>query len=901
MKVICTKLLLLFIPFTFFGQVIKLDSTFSGDGFDSSRLFSQGTVIKNPSDNKYLVYSYNGSGILKYNLNGTLDSTFNNSGYLSPVNAQQYYPSLYPTFDDQNNFIFFADSSLGGTEKMVFQRVKQNGRPDSTFGINSILIVPNSNQRNGNIFQFADKSFLAVKLVYVTTNGVSYPHIRLSKFKKNYTIDSTFGINGSITHPTNYLTTIPYRKNIKILNTGHILMGITNTTISIPGGAYDYDISFHKFKPNGFYDSTFGVNGIANPKYEDSTIEIVYSTQIMDDGKILAFGQYSDKNYDYGAVYKFLPNGKIDTAFAAFGRFLTGYSTNLNSGTFQKDGKIICVGSFLGFNVERIREDGFPDMQFGTTNSIYMSPFAMINNQPMAAYPYESILENDTALIASGEFRGQFSGFYVIATAKYRLKFQPYVTGVKTNYCIGTNGTGTIINLPIAGSDTIVKIFYGAINLSVSPSGVFSFSNSVLGQHTILVQFIKGNNIWQETIKINVRNLPIADAGPDIGICSGSATLGAQPVANTFYQWTSSSPGYISNIPNPKVWPTVSTVYYLKASNGGCISRDTMVVNLGTLTANAGPDKTICTGSTTSIGSSPVIGNIYNWVSIPAGFTSSVANPNISPTTNTAYILTVISGTCTGKDTVSINVTSSPIANAGPDKNICFGYSSTTIGTPATFGHTYSWLPTTGLNNATIAEPITTPNTNTTYIVTVTNTAGCKSSDNVNITLIPRFVINLPDTLITLCLGKSVAIGVISQSGYNYNWSSVPSGFSSTLSNPTVSPTVNTRYILTQTNTNTSCSETASVNVIVDVTCRNSLTVFPNPSKGNIVIQLTANNVEAVVLELTDATGRSTYIKEINTTISLTISNIPSGIYSYTLRKKSNGEILKSGKLLIQK
>ena len=60
-------------------------------------------------------------------------------------------------------------------------------------------------------------------------------------------------------------------------------------------------------------------------------------------------------------------------------------------------------------------------------------------------------------------------------------------------------------------------------------------------------------------------------------------------------------------------------------------------------------------------------------------------------------------------------------------------------GTPTASGgtplYTYSWMPTTGLDNASIANPTASPAVNTTYTVTVTDSKGCTDSDDVTVTV----------------------------------------------------------------------------------------------------------------------------------------------------------------------
>ncbi|MCP3964482.1 MAG: exo-alpha-sialidase, partial [bacterium] len=75
--------------------------------------------------------------------------------------------------------------------------------------------------------------------------------------------------------------------------------------------------------------------------------------------------------------------------------------------------------------------------------------------------------------------------------------------------------------------------------------------------------------------------------------------------------------------------------------------------------------------------------------------------------------------------------TPQPIADAGPDVQINEG-NSTTIGTPAQAGHTYSWSP----GGATTAQVLVSPTVTTTYTVTATTSCG-SAQDSVEVTVIP--------------------------------------------------------------------------------------------------------------------------------------------------------------------
>jgi len=88
-------------------------------------------------------------------------------------------------------------------------------------------------------------------------------------------------------------------------------------------------------------------------------------------------------------------------------------------------------------------------------------------------------------------------------------------------------------------------------------------------------------------------------------------------------------------------------------------------------------------------------------------------------------------------------------------------------------GATYSWIPTTGLSNATIANPVAAPVTTTTYSVTA-DSAGVTATSSVTIT-----VRSVPSALVSYsnpsCFGSANGTVTVSASGgtsgYTYMWS----------------------------------------------------------------------------------------------------------------------------------
>lgn len=148
-------------------------------------------------------------------------------------------------------------------------------------------------------------------------------------------------------------------------------------------------------------------------------------------------------------------------------------------------------------------------------------------------------------------------------------------------------------------------------------------------------------------------------------------------------------------------------------------------------------------------------------------------------------------------------------------------------------------------------------------------------------------------TLVTL---HSVATSVTETNPkYTFSWSSEPSGFTSSEQNPTVSPKVTTRYLVTITNTDLGCSDTSSVFVNVETTGvneqvspQNDLVIYPNPTSGMLHLSGDFLNSHAFELNCRNMYGE-TIMNSSNAT-ELDFSSFPNGVYYLTV-KTNYGEI----------
>jgi hypothetical protein len=92
-----------------------------------------------------------------------------------------------------------------------------------------------------------------------------------------------------------------------------------------------------------------------------------------------------------------------------------------------------------------------------------------------------------------------------------------------------------------------------------------------------------------------------------------------------------------------------------------------------------------------------------------------------------------------GNYSIGYAYATSIVADAGLDQTISSGGSTPIGGSPTASGgkppYNYSWNPTVGLNDSTLANPTASPTTTTTYTVTVTDNKSCTGSDTMTLSI----------------------------------------------------------------------------------------------------------------------------------------------------------------------
>jgi len=322
-----------------------------------------------------------------------------------------------------------------------------------------------------------------------------------------------------------------------------------------------------------------------------------------------------------------------------------------------------------------------------------------------------------------------------------------------------------------------------------------------------------------------INSLPLLNMGSDSTICPGSSTT-LSPSGNGTWSWSPGASLSCTTCQNPLASPLTTTVYTLNLTSFfGCTRTDSISVLVASLpSVNAGPDVILCnTGVTQFNATASDTSGIQSisWSPTSGLSSSTILNPFANPLTTTTYSLTVVNNHgCSNTDMITVyrNILS---VNAGNDVSICSGL-STNLNAISSNTVSYSWLPTSGLSNPNIANPVASPGSTTTYTVTISDSANCSVMDSVTVTVNPLPIVDAgPDS--SMCIGNSMNLQA---SGANtYVWDTNSSLSCTNCSNPIANPSVSTTYYVTGTDGN-GC--TARDSVTVTITTTPSIAITPD-------------------------------------------------------------------------
>lgn len=334
---------------TNFGTAGKVLTNLNGssDYLDAMVLQPDGKLIAVGNISNSALGNISDFAVLRYNTNGTLDTSFSGDGIVSTDFANLPDRAKHVTLQPDGKILVAGEArdvnpqSVGGTDtKFCLARYLPNGALDTSFNGNGKVMVSfyiepdiDDNSNYGRVVVVAPDG----KIILGGISDVEFAMVRLNI---DGSIDSTFGDEGRVVTDLGLNgSNLTELNAIKIMDDGRILLAGSKSV------GYDEGDGFlvTRYSPDGVLDTGFGENGlvVTDFNYED---DIAHEVFVLPDGKILLAGTGANKF----ALARYNADGTKDTSFNTFGRFSTGVSYRKASGAvMQPDGKVVIAGSYL--------------------------------------------------------------------------------------------------------------------------------------------------------------------------------------------------------------------------------------------------------------------------------------------------------------------------------------------------------------------------------------------------------------------------------------------------------------------------------------------------------------------------------------------------------------------------
>ena len=368
-----------------------------------------------------------------------------------------------------------------------------------------------------------------------------------------------------------------------------------------------------------------------------------------------------------------------------------------------------------------------------------------------------------------------------------------------TVQCSGSTATYSIS--PVSGATSYVW----SMPAGWTGSSITNTISIMLGTATTGTISVGANNSCGtstlQVLNIQVNPVPVQPSAISgaVNLCGASVqTYSVPPISGaTSYSW--SLPGgwtgtSTSNTIQVNTGITGGAISVLAINNCGNGPARNLSITVNTLPSVSITGATsLCVGSSINLSASGA--NTYTW-----NTSSNSSSISISPTGNTSYNVTGtdVNG-CTNTATKSVTVNALPSVSISGATSVCAGSSISLTASGAT---TYTWSTSSNSNSISVS-----PTANTSYNVTGKDVNGCTNTATKSVT-----VNTLPSVLITgttsLCSGNSISL--TASGATTYTWSTT-----SNSNSISVSPTVNTSYIVSGTDAN-GCINSATKSITVN-------------------------------------------------------------------------------------
>ena len=276
-------------------------------------------------------------GVVRYNLDGSLDTSFDGDGIVAMSIASNDDRAYGITLQPNGKILVAGRSGLGLETDFTLVRYNPNGSLDATFDSDGIVRTAIGGEDFGySVALQPDGKIVVAGERFEGAYGTN-TDFAVVRYNSDGSLDSTFDSDGKVTTPIGSGGESAF--SVAIQSDGKIV------TAGYSDNGANIDFALVRYNANGSLDTSFDFDGKVTTPF-GSGDEQARSVAIQTDGKIVATGPYWDE-WGAFALARYNPNGSLDTTFGGGdGRTTTTFNYLENSYGIAIDGsrRAIVVG-----------------------------------------------------------------------------------------------------------------------------------------------------------------------------------------------------------------------------------------------------------------------------------------------------------------------------------------------------------------------------------------------------------------------------------------------------------------------------------------------------------------------------------------------------------------------------
>jgi uncharacterized delta-60 repeat protein len=347
-----------------------LDTSFDGDGkvtTDFAGGIDSAGAVAMQGDGKIVtaglaVVSGNFNfGLARYNIDGSLDTTFDGDGKVTTDFASGSDQAYAVAVQADGRIVVAGRATVSGNQDFALARYNSDGSLDTTFDGDGRVTT--------DFAGATDQGFaMAIqgdgRIVVAGPAVLPANDFALARYNTDGSLDTTFDGDGKVTTDFAGGTNIVYA--VRIQGDGRIVAaGCSNC------GFGGNDFALARYNTDGSLDTTFDGDGKVTTDFASGSDQ-AFGAIIQGDGRIVAAGSAVVSGPSDFALARYNTDGSLDTTFDADGKVTSDFAGSTDSAfavALQGDGRLVTAGSavisgFSDFALARYKTDGSLDTIF---------------------------------------------------------------------------------------------------------------------------------------------------------------------------------------------------------------------------------------------------------------------------------------------------------------------------------------------------------------------------------------------------------------------------------------------------------------------------------------------------------------------------------------------------------